>query len=226
MNSLQRLIAAYPFAPYVAPFVTFVALLGLHSLLPLPPLTSEILWLTLMVLVILSIARPALDLSLKSPILSILLGIFVFLIWIGPDVAFPGYRHHLENAVVGAVKSSLPVEARTNMPVLALRSIRAAIIVPIVEELFWRAWMMRWVISPNFQKVALGAYTPFSFWMVAVLFASEHGPYWDVGLAAGILYNWWMIRTRSLGDLVLAHAVTNACLSAYVIVAGKWEYWL
>jgi hypothetical protein len=29
-----------------------------------------------------------------------------------------------------------------------------------------------------------------------------------------------------LGDLILAHAVANACLSAYVVVAGKWEYWL
>jgi membrane protease YdiL (CAAX protease family) len=59
-----------------------------------------------------------------------------------------------------------------------------------------------------------------------VLFASEHGAYWDVGLAAGVAYNWWMVRTRSLGDLILAHAVTNLCLSVYVIAAGKWEYWL
>jgi hypothetical protein len=46
-----------------------------------------------------------------------------------------------------------------------------------------------------------------------------------VGLAAGILYNWWMVRTKSLGDLILAHGVTNAVLSAYVVLAGRWEYW-
>ena len=84
---------------------------------------------------------------------------------------------------------------------------------------------MRWLISPDFTKVPLGAYSAGAFWMVAVLFASEHGSYWDVGLATGILYNWWMIRTRSLGDLILTHAVTNACLSLYVVAAGKWEYW-
>ncbi len=61
---------------------------------------------------------------------------------------------------------------------------------------------------------------------MALAFASEHGPYWDVGLLAGILYNWWMLRTKSLGDLICAHAVTNACLSLFVITAGKWEYWL
>jgi membrane protease YdiL (CAAX protease family) len=46
-----------------------------------------------------------------------------------------------------------------------------------------------------------------------------------VGLVAGVIYNWWMVRTRSLGDLILAHGITNACLSAYVVFAGHWEYW-
>ena len=95
----------------------------------------------------------------------------------------------------------------------------------MIEELFWRAWLMRWLISPQFEEVPLGTWSAQSFWIVAVLFASEHGSYWDVGLAAGIIYNWWMLRTRSLGDLILAHAVTNGCLCAYVIAFGKWEYW-
>jgi membrane protease YdiL (CAAX protease family) len=46
-----------------------------------------------------------------------------------------------------------------------------------------------------------------------------------VGLLAGLAYNWWMQRTRSLGDLVLAHGVTNACLSVYVVATGQWQYW-
>jgi CAAX prenyl protease-like protein len=104
--------------------------------------------------------------------------------------------------------------------------IRAVIIVPIVEELFWRAWMMRWLIDNDFQRVPLGKYAPQAFWIVALLFASEHGSYWDVGLLAGIIYNWWMVRTKSLGDLILAHALTNFILGVYVIAYGKWEYWL
>jgi len=59
-------------------------------------------------------------------------------------------------------------------------------------------WLMRWLISPQFEKVPLGAYQAGAFWITAVLFASEHGPYWDVGLVAGVAYNWWMVRTRSL----------------------------
>jgi CAAX prenyl protease-like protein len=110
--------------------------------------------------------------------------------------------------------------------VLWSRILRAVALVPIIEELFWRGWLMRWLINPRFESVKLGAYRPFSFLFTAVLFASEHGPYWDVGLITGILYNAWMVRTRSLGDCILAHAVTNACLCGYVVATHRWEYWL
>jgi CAAX prenyl protease-like protein len=86
--------------------------------------------------------------------------------------------------------------------------------------------MMRWLINPEFLKVPLGKYAPAAFWLVAVLFASEHGAYWEVGLAAGIVYNWWIVRCRNLADCILAHAVTNALLAAYVLYAGQWQYWL
>jgi hypothetical protein len=126
---------------------------------------------------------------------------------------------------MGQARGRLSTLAQSNPAVLFFRTLRSVAIVPVIEELFWRAWLMRWLISPRFQEVPLGTWSAQSFWIVAVLFASEHGSYWDVGLAAGIIYNWWMLRTRSLGDLILAHAVTNGCLCAYVIAFGKWEYW-
>jgi CAAX prenyl protease-like protein len=84
---------------------------------------------------------------------------------------------------------------------------------------------MRWLIKQKFELVPLGTYAPRAFWIVAVFFASEHGPYWEVGLVAGIAYNWWMIRTKSLADCMVAHSVTNALLSIYVLVGDHWEYW-
>jgi len=47
-----------------------------------------------------------------------------------------------------------------------------------------------------------------------------------VGLAAGIVYNWWIVHTRNLADCILAHAVTNAVLSVYVLFTDQWQYWL
>jgi CAAX protease family protein len=204
-----------------------MGLLALHSVLPLPDLADQILRVTVMSAVLWFIARPVIDLRVRHLWATLAIGALVFVVWIAPDVLFKGYRHFwlFENAVMGKASTSFS-STELSWPVLALRMIRAVVIVPIVEELFWRAWLMRWIIDQDFQKIPLGKYTAQSFWIVAALFASEHGPYWDVGLAAGIVYNWWMVRTRSLGDLILAHALTNFILGVYVIAFGKWEYWL
>ena len=101
----------------------------------------------------------------------------------------------------------------------------ATLLVPVMEELFWRGFLMRWLINPDFLSVRLGAYKASAFWIVAALFASEHGAYWDVGLLAGIVYNLWIIRTRNLLDSILAHATTNAVLAAWVVTGGHWQYW-
>jgi CAAX prenyl protease-like protein len=151
----------------------------------------------------------------------------VFALWIAPDLLIPGYRNFplFSNAVLGHTHSSLSPAALHSAWILSWRTARAVLIVPIVEELFWRAWLMRWFINTNFRKVPLGAYAPFSFWLTAVLFASEHGPYWDVGLLTGVIYNFWMIRSKSVADCVLMHAVTNGVLSTYIIATGQWQYW-
>ena len=214
--------------PYVAPFVIFLALIGLNHLWPMAALTDEIVRLAVMLAVLSLVARPAMSFHVGNWGASMLVGVAIFVLWIAPDLLFPQYRSFFlfDNSVVGTARSSLTEAARHDVPVLFLRTLRAVAIVPIVEELFWRGWLLRWVINSDFERVPLGSYSALSFWAVALLFASEHGPYWDVGLMAGIIFNWWMIRTKSLGDLILAHAVANACLSGYVIAAGKWEYWL
>ena len=115
---------------------------------------------------------------------------------------------------------------RLNTFFIAVRVLESAVLVPVLEELFWRGWLMRWAIRSDFESVPLGQYTAVSFWTVAFLFAAEHGPYWEVGLIAGIAYNGWIVRTRNLADCILAHGVTNALLAAYVLVYDKWQYWL
>src|ERR1022692_4247599 len=130
------------------------------------------------------------------------------------------------NGITGIARSSLPVHLKSNPFFITVRVLESAILVPVLEELFWRGWLMRWVIRPDFESVPLGQYTALSFWAVALLFATEHGPYWEVGLIAGVSYNWWLVRTRNLADCMLAHAVTNALLAGYVLVFDQWQYWL
>lgn len=217
-----------PAVPYIAPFAVFIAFLALHSVWPLPDLADQVVRITGTGLTIALVSRSVLDFKVRRVGGSLVVGFVIFVLWVGPDLLWPAYRHFwlFENSITGKVQTSLGTAAFGSPAVLALRTVRAVLIVPVIEELFWRGWLMRWLVAADFRGVPLGTYTASSFWIVAAMFATEHGPYWDVGLVAGVLFNWWMIRTKSLGDLILAHAVANACLSAYVIAAGKWEYWL
>lgn len=213
--------------PYVVPFGAVIALLAVHPYLHLSALAEQSVWILIMTAILALVARPVLDLRVRNWAGSVLVGVAVFVIWIGPDRVVPGYHSYwlFSNSITGSVAGSLPESSRSDWAVLGLRTLRAAIFVPIAEELFWRGWLMRWIISQDFKKIPLGTWSARAFWIVAVLFALEHGALWDVGLAAGILYNWWMVRTRSLGDVILAHGVTNAVLSAYVVFANQWQYW-
>ncbi len=214
--------------PYVIPFAVLIVLLALRPYLGISPLLTQPLRALAVLTALLVFSRGVIRLRPASPVSSVLLGLAVFVIWIGPDLLFPGYRHSwlFDNALVRASTGNLPAPAlRTGAWFVFFRLGGSILLVPVAEELFWRAWLMRRLISPRFEKVALGAYGAEAFWLTAVLFASEHGTYWDVGLAAGILYNWWMIRTRSLADCILAHATTNAALAAYVLLAHQWQYW-
>jgi CAAX prenyl protease-like protein len=217
-----------PSVPYVLPFAAFIAFLAVQHYVPLPDTLDLPLRVVVLAAVLALFSRRAISLRTTSAAWSVLLGIAVFGIWLAPDLLFPHYREHwlFQNGILGTIDSSVSEHLRSDPFALACRCARAVILVPIIEELFWRAWLMRWLISPHFEAVPLGAYTASSFWITAAIFASEHGPYWDVGLIAGVLYNAWMVRTRSLGDCILAHAVTNACLCGYVIATGKWQYWL
>ena len=163
-----------------------------------------------------------------APVASTAAGLAVFAIWIGPDLLWPAYRSTgcFSNSLLGGPNSTLPDALKGDIGFLAVRVFGSVVLVPILEELFWRGWLMRWLINPKFANVPLGTYTPYAFWVTALLFASEHGSYWDVGLLAGIIYNWWLIRTRNLADCILAHAVTNGCLAAYVLGWEQWQYWL
>ena len=221
-------LAQHPSLPYAVPFAAFLLFLSLQRISPLRPEVEYPLWLVLLSVILLVFSRRVIRIRSSHLVESALIGIGVFVLWIGPDLLFPGYRQHwlFQNAVMGHLHSSIPGDAQGSVLVLWCRILRAVVLVPVIEELFWRAWLMRWMISPRFESVPLGAYAPVSFWVTAVLFASEHGPYWDVGLVTGVIYNWWMIRTRSLADCILAHAVTNACLCGYIIATHHWEYWL
>jgi len=218
----------WPSLPYVLPFASFMAFLAIQNYASLPPSIDYPVRVIVLSVILFVFSRHVIDLRSSHLLASVILGVAVFVIWIGPDLLIPGYRQHwlFQNAILGRIGTPVAEQVLTAPVVLWTRIFRAVVLVPIIEELFWRAWLMRWLISPRFEQIKLGAYAPMAFWITAALFASEHGPYWDVGLITGVIYNWWMVRTRSLGDCILVHAVTNACLCGYVVATKHWEYWM
>jgi uncharacterized protein len=214
---------------YVAPFLAFIGIMAIERVTPLPPQWLYLARFLIVTALIGALSWPYLSFRPSAPLASIAIGVAVFVIWVAPDVLFgDNYRHHwlFENSITGSAASSLALHLKANIGFMLLRSVSSAILIPILEELFWRGWMMRWLIEKDFLSVPLGKYVPSAFWIVALLFASEHGPYWEVGLAAGIVYNWWIVRTRNLADCILAHGITNAVLCVYVLATGQWQYWL
>jgi CAAX prenyl protease-like protein len=214
-------------AGYIAPFVAFVAVMAAEkALLPNSQLLYPIRFAVVLAVIFL-FSRPYLSQRPSMPLASILVGFAVFAIWVIPDRVFH-YRHFwlFQNMFTGTIASTIAPALKLTWWFLPIRILGSIALVPIAEELFWRGWMMRWLIDSHFERVPLGKYAPAAFWIVAILFASEHGPYWEVGLIAGVIYNGWLIRTRNLADCILAHAITNGLLAAWVLITGEWQYWL
>ena len=146
-------------------------------------------------------------------------GLLVLVIWIVPDgylLEFgqsSGFNPHAFGWPGGAVKG-----------LIAVRLIGAAVVVPVMEELFWRSFLMRYLINPDFRSVPMGAFAWFSFLGVAILFGLEHHRV-VVGIIAGVLYGVLLIRQKKLKGVILAHGVTNFGLGIYVLVTGNWMFW-
>lgn len=213
--------------PWVAPFAVFALWLLLGKQIPLAWPAKEILLDVVVLASIVGFSWRVLPRSAPHWLASVALGLAVFVLWIAPDTLISGWRDHwiFQNSVTGEVKTTIPPAELTPV-MLALRTMRAALLIPVLEELFWRGWLPRWLQDTRFSRIPLGQYTRFAFWATAALFAAEHGPFWEVGLVCGVIYNWWMMRTRSLGDLMIAHGVTNLALSLYVMASGRWGFWM
>lgn len=107
---------------------------------------------------------------------------------------------------------------------LAIRLFGLALLVPVIEEAFLRAFLMRYVMHDNWTEIPFGVVNRMAVAagiLVPVLYHPEH-------LAALVwfsLVTWLMVRTKNFWDCVAAHAVTNLLLGIWVVTTGSWELW-
>ena len=143
-------------------------------------------------------------------------GIVVLVLWISLDAGW---------MVVGSPSGFDPrVDGRIDWLLAAIRIAGAALVVPVMEELFWRSFLMRWVDDPDFESVEPSQLSIKSFVITVLLFGFEHN-LWLAGIVAGAAYSLLYMRHRNLWSPILAHAVTNGLLGVWVVRTGNWSYW-
>jgi hypothetical protein len=208
-----------PAWPFVAPFFLFLAFLVVEGWFPDQHYVIYPLKTVAVGAVILWYWRLLPDLRPASPGLSVLVGVLGVILWIGLDPWLVRY----DQPLIGRDPFALYPAAEAWV-LFAFRVFGIAVVVPIMEELFWRGFLMRWLIKDDFTTVPLGTYRAFSFWVTTAFFAAEHGPEWMLGLVVGVIYGAWLVRTKSLGSVMLAHGVTNLLLALYSLVWNDWHF--
>ncbi len=146
-------------------------------------------------------------------------GLLVLVLWIAPEQYF-----YKMDGGVGFNPYALANSQGGAMGLIAIRLIGASLVVPLMEELFWRSFLMRYLINPDFRAVSIGSFTWLSFLGVAILFGLEHHRV-IVGIIAGLLYGLLLIRQKNLKGVIVAHGVTNLGLGIYVLVTENWMFW-
>lgn len=158
---------------------------------------------------------------------AVVVGVVIFVAWVGLD---PFY---LKNYVLmqDTPESVWNPFARFGegswmaWALIVIRIFGMTIIVPPLEEVFYRSFVYRYIVKYDFQKVSLGQFDGVAFVLVSVLFGAMHFQ-WLPGILCGMAYQWLVIRKRRLGDAMTAHAITNFLLGCYVVWKGgeAWKF--
>jgi hypothetical protein len=205
--------------PYVLPFALFALITYASGGLGFPPALAYAAKTVLVAAVLVRFWREFREeIVVSFRAVDILAGIVVFVLWVGLEGTYP---------LLGNPSGFDPYDAASGQAVYAAIAVRlagAALVVPVMEELFWRSFAMRFLIDSNFKALPLGRFSWFAFLIVSVAFGLEHHR-WLPGIIAGLVYGALLLRSRNLFSPILAHGVTNLLLGVYVLATQSWELW-
>jgi uncharacterized protein len=215
----------------VLPFVAFMALLALRGAAPADGSWGfDPRWLygaTVLVVGAMlvwwwreygELARQNLP-TLREAALAVAVGLAVFGAWIHLDAPWMMLMSE-------GTAPFLPVDASgaLDWPLVVVRWVGAALLVPVMEELFWRSWLMRWIASPQWEAVDPRRAGLKAIVLSTFVFMLAH-TLWLAAVLAGLAYAWLYVRSGKLWLPVIAHAVTNGVLGVWVVMTGRWEFW-
>jgi uncharacterized protein len=165
----------------------------------------------------------------KFSIAAVLVGVGVFVMWVGLDQVFQQFGFK------GAPRYDLSKESSPWNPLaqfgstfgwffIIVRIAGSSLVVPLLEEVFFRSWLYRYIAKPDFQTVPLGKFLWLPFLVASVIFGMEHRE-WLAGILCGFAYQGLVCWKKRLGDAITAHAITNLLLGIWVVWKGAWLFW-
>ena len=160
-------------------------------------------------------------------------GVGVCVMWVGLDGLYPNVSEL--SMKVGLSKAAATPALPWNPHLqfdsatlawcfIVVRILGSSLIVPALEEVFFRSFLYRYIAKSDFQSVALGAFAALPFFVTSVVFAFEHEE-WLAGLLCGFAYQGLVIWKKRLGDAIVAHGITNFLLGVWVVWKGAWNFW-
>jgi len=217
-NNRAILYQKSTYIPYIAPYVFFAVFIFLE---PFSNISRGILYSIKTVLVagaliyFWNVYKQEIKFSFSW--LAIISGVIVFFIWVLPEGLYPQIVHSEFNPYKQASGYGVYF-------IIIFRLIGATLVVPLMEELFWRSFALRFAIQSDFKSLPLGQFSWFSFIFISILFGFEHER-WLVGFVAGIVYSSVLYRSKNLFDPILSHAITNFLLGIYILSTHQWSFW-
>jgi uncharacterized protein len=155
-------------------------------------------------------------------------GIAVFVMWVGVDELFAraGITWHRLKSTGPAWNPNAEFGEGSMLAIffIATRLLGSSLVVPMLEEVFYRSFVYRYLIDQNFLTVPLSRYQPLSVLITSLVFAFSHVE-WFAGLLCGIAYQALVIWKGRLGDAITAHGVTNLLLAIWIVWRGAWQFW-
>jgi CAAX prenyl protease-like protein len=223
MNWIREALNRSPFVVRVAPYVIFVALTALQGKLGEGSQYWVYLAKTLIGAVLIWAMWPIVtEMRWAFSWEAVAVGIFVFVFWVGLD---PFYPHFFKIDAVWQPLRDFGDGSALAWGIMMARVIGMTLIVPPLEEVFYRSFLYRYVVKVDFLSVPLKHFDLRAFLITAVVFGSVHGNQWPVGILCAFCYQWLVLRKGRLGDAITAHAITNLLLGSYIIWKGQWQFW-
>lgn len=152
---------------------------------------------------------------------AVVVGLLVLVMWVGIDPFYPKYPKEPKPWNPNSLYGEGSALAWT---LVVGRILGSSIVVPPMEEMFYRSFVYRYIINPKFDEVPLNRFHPLSFVITSVVFGMVHRE-WLAGILCGLAYQWLVIRKGRLGDAMTAHAITNFGLGLWIVYKGAWHFW-